>query len=247
MICPVMDILTKNGFQLTEGMSWPQKKMQQDLFVKALHHLSFYNRELNTCVEVHWVLMHELPVTQKKIRQIIAENLTEIEFAGRLFPVFSLEFELLYLLIHGARHGWNRLKWLVDIHDYPVSKLNLQKLEILIDQLHAWRIVGQANILLNHFFSTQMPFSRKKRIPSYFIRYAFGYIKDDHAQRLLTREMVDHFRYLWFLFPGIYYKRHIIFQYLFRPGDLTEIDSSHKIMYYLYRPYSFIRRRVLHV
>ncbi len=247
MINPVMDILTKNDFQLSEGTFWPQKKVQQELFVDTVHHLSFYNRKLNTCVEVHWVLMHGLPVTQKKVQQIIADNLTEIEFSGRTFPVFSLEFELLYLLIHGARHGWNRLKWLADIHDYPVSKLNLQKFEKLTGQLHAWRIVGQANILLNHFFNAQMPFCRKKRIPAYFIRYTLGFIKDDNAQRLSTRESFNHLRYSWFLFPGIYYKHQFIRGALFRPNDLKEIDSSFRIVYYLYRPYSLIRRRGLHV
>lgn len=247
MIIRVMDILTKNGFLLSEEIFWPQKKIQQELLVDYIKHLSFYNQELNIIVEVHWVLMLELPVAQKKIRQIIAENLTEIKFSGRTFSVFSPEFELLYLLIHGAIHGWSRLKWLVDIHDYPISELDVHKFEKLVGRLRAWRIVGQANSLLNHFFKTQMPFHRKKYVPSYVIRYALGFIKDDNAQRLLTREMAINYRYLWFLFPGVGYKFQLLSGTLFRPGDLKEIDSTSRIIYYLYRPYSFIRRRVLHV
>ncbi len=247
MITPIVDILTRNDFQISEGVPWPQKKVQQELFVDTVQHLSFYNRKLNTCVEVHWVLMHGLPVTQKKIRQIIAKEMTEIEFAGRLFPVFSLEFELLYLLVHGAKHGWTRLKWLVDIHDYPVSKLDREKFKELTTRLQAWRIVGQANSLLDHFFSTRMPFNRKKRIPAYFIRYAFRDIQNEKAQKSSTRELFDYMRYWWFLFPSFRYKCQFIYGVLFRPDDLTEIDSSFRIVYYLYRPYSFIRRRVLHV
>jgi hypothetical protein len=33
---------------------------------------------------------------------------------------FSIELELPSLL-HGSRHGWERLKWLVDINDYPMT------------------------------------------------------------------------------------------------------------------------------
>ena len=247
MIAPIVAVLTKSGFHLSKEMIWPQKKIQRELLFNAMHDLSFYNSELNVRVEIHWVLMHELPVAQKKIQQMIAENLTEIEFAGRIFTVFSYEFELLYLLLHGAKHGWFRLKWLVDIHDYPVSKLDKQKFEKIVTQLQAWRIIGQANNLLNHFFNTSMPFSRKKRTPAYFIRYPFRDIGSDRTGKTSTHELFDQLRYLWFLFPGICYKCRLVSGTLFRPGDLMEINSSFRIVYYLYRPYSFIRRRVLHV
>ena len=247
MICKTVDVLTKNDFQMSEEMFWPQKKIQQDLFIKAIHHLSFHSQKLNICVEIHWVLMHELPVSPQKVQRIISENKTNIQFSGLTFAVFSPEFEFVYLLIHGARHGWNRLKWLVDIHDYPVAGLNLQKLEELTNELHVWRIIGQVDILLTHFFNKRIPITKKERVPYFFIRYAYDFIEDDNSQRLLTREMLKHSRYLWLLFPGIYYKYHFVSQYLFRLGDLNEINSSYKITYYLYRPFSFIRRRILNV
>jgi hypothetical protein len=45
---------------------------------------------------------------------IVSENLQEIVFSGRKFTILN-RLELLFLLLHGSRHGWERLKWLVDI------------------------------------------------------------------------------------------------------------------------------------
>jgi len=246
MINPVMSILTGNGYQLTKGVFWPQKKAQQEMYINAVHHLSFLNRELGSCVEIHWVLMHNLPVSNKKQRQIIAGNLTRIEFCGRTFTVLTPEFELLYLLIHGARHGWNRLKWLVDIHDYPVDQLDHLQFNKLTRQLKAGRIIGQVNVLLDKFFEMKLPFESENRIPDYFVSYALQFVGSEVAELQSTRELLNHFRYLWHVFPGYYYKSGVIAGILFRHGDLIEIDSSLKIMYYLYRPYSFIKRRILH-
>ncbi len=242
----VIFVLKSNGFQFSEGMFWPQKEKQQKIFTSAVHHLSFYNREFNLCVEIHWVLMHEVPANQKRIEEIIEKNSTQLDFAGRKFSVLSPEFELLYLLIHGARHGWNRLKWLMDIRDYPFSQIDRHIFRKLADQFQAWRIIGQTNILLDHFFNTQMPFSRKKRIPKYLIRHAFNYIKDDKIQHFETSEMFLHFMYLWYLFPSFFYKIKILSRTFFRLGDLKEIDSSFRLVYFLYRPYSFIKRRIFH-
>jgi hypothetical protein len=56
---------------------------------------------------------------------IVSENLQEIVFSGRKFTILNRELELLFLLLHGSRHGWERLKWLVDINDYPIDQLNI--------------------------------------------------------------------------------------------------------------------------
>lgn len=126
-----MDILLGNGYQLTEGNNWPTKKIPRELILNIEHNVSFFNKQLKLCVEVHWVLMHALPVSDIKMEEIIAGNIMEMSFAGRKFNVLTKEFELLFLLIHGSRHGWSRLKWLVDINDYPLREINLQQFNSL--------------------------------------------------------------------------------------------------------------------
>lgn len=244
---PIMKILVENGYHLTAGYFWPLKKAQQELVTDVFHHLSFYNKELDFCVEIHWVLMHELPVSLKNQKELIAGNLTEVDFAGRKFTVLTKEFELLFLIIHGARHGWFRLKWLVDINEYPIAEVDDLKFKQLVKKLKAGRIIGQTNYLLKKYFNASLPFSGDERLPEYFIRYALQSIDSSIKIERSTHEMIAYFRYLLQMFPGFYHKYRMVSGSLFRPGDISMIDSSFKIVYYLYRPYSLIKRRLFNV
>lgn len=246
MIETVMKILFENGYRLVDGVIWPKKKIQQEMVIDSSHHLGFCNKELNLCVEVHWVLMPGLPFPIIKQRAIVAENLMEMDFAGRKFTVLTKEFELLYLMIHGAKHGWNRLKWLVDINEYPLNEVNDILFGKLVRQFSAGRIVAQTNELLERYFSTQLPFANSARLPGYFIRYAQQSIGGGICENLSIRDHLRLYRYLWLMFPGLYYKYKMILDAFCRPSDIPAIDSSFKVAYYFYRPYSFIKRRIVH-
>lgn len=247
VIEPVMKILFQNGYHLTTGSIWPLKKAQQELLIDVIHHLSFYNQQLYLCVEVHWVLMHELPISSKKQKELIAGNLTEVDFAGRNFTVLTKEFELLFLIIHGAKHGWNRLKWLVDIHMYPLNKINNARFDQLVKELKAGRMIGQINFLLSKFFNTPLPFTSDKHTPRYLLQYSIQSIDSEIPLQLSLRDYISSFRNQYLMYPGHYYKYKMIARVFFRPLDIELIDSSFKIVYYLYRPYSLIIRRLFHV
>ncbi len=242
----VMKILLENGYRLSDGVIWPKKKIQKEMVIDSSHHLSFSNKELNLCVEVHWVLMSGLPFPLKKQKAIVEQNLMGMDFAGRKFTVLTKEFELLYLMIHGAKHGWQRLKWLVDINEYPVNEVNDIAFGQLVRQFNAGRIVVQTNDLLKRFCGTQLPFVGNERLPGYFIRYAFQSIDGEIDEILSIRDHLRLYRYLWLMFPSLNYKYKTILDAFCRPSDIPVIDSSFKAAYYFYRPYSFIKRRILH-
>lgn len=243
---PVVKILIYNGFDFNENIFWPQQKIQQQLLTRSEQHLSFHHKSLKYIVEIHWVLMHTLPVSITKQREIISGNLTEIEFTGRSFTVLSKEFELLYLLIHGSRHMWMRLKWLLDINEYPIKEIDTERFIQLASQFKAGRIIGQTNVLLKKYFDSELPFPGGTHIPRFFIQQAQRSFDNKVEIEKSTREMIILLKYSWYMFPGVSYKLKIILSSLFRPRDLAEIHSPYKLMYYLYRPYSFFKRRILH-
>jgi len=246
MIEPVMKILFANGYGLSDGVIWPKKKIQQEMVIDSSHHLSFSNKELKLCVEVHWVLMPGLPFPAKKQKAIIEENLLNADFAGRKFILLTKEFELLYLMIHGAKHGWQRLKWLLDINEYPLNEVNDRLFNQLVCKFNAGRIVAQTNELLKSYFNNQLPFSTNNRVPGYFIRYAQQSIDGGICENLSIRDHLRLYRYYWMMFPGLYYKYKTILDAFCRLGDIPDINSSFRAAYYFYRPYSFIKRRILH-
>lgn len=243
-----LNLLFEDNFRFTEGNSWPSEKMKQNLITKTLHHVSLYNKESKFCVEIHWTLMHGVPVSQKELANLISQNLTIQNFAGREFTVLNREFELLYLMIHGARHGWARLKWLVDINDYPMEEMNFDLLHRLIKQLHAERIVSLTDYFLKKYFNKNLPFGQQgNHLPHRLIYRVQECIDKADVELSSTKDLFHDILYRLNLFPQWSYKCGILSNLLVRPSDINDHHFSFGIMYYIYRPYSFIKRRVLHV
>ncbi|MCK9624979.1 MAG: nucleotidyltransferase family protein [Bacteroidales bacterium] len=105
----IITLMRRAHHELTKGVVWPDEKFKQDISRRNTHHLSFFNKELMLCVEFHWILTTNLPIHKEVAEKLLRQNLTTMDFAGRNFTVLNKEFELTYLIIHGSRHGWNRL------------------------------------------------------------------------------------------------------------------------------------------
>lgn len=243
---PVVQILLENGYALVEGAIWPERKIHKEMIIESVHHVELYNKNLNLIVEVHWKFFPGIPLPPQKLHEIIRENLMEVEFAGRTFRVLNEEMELLFLMIHGSKHAWQRLKWLVDIHEYPADYVNAESFYALVRQFDAERIVAQTNLLLKKFYGKCLPFGRKSRLPKFFIRYALQSIEGGISLNLTIKEHIWLYCYNWYLFPGAYYKWKMVADLFVRQGDMELVGYSFKAAYYLYRPYSFIKRRIFH-
>jgi hypothetical protein len=246
MIGQVIQILFNNGYQFSTDVFWPGTKSQQKVYIKHVHHLSFINNETKSCVEIHWVLMHSLPVSPKRQKEIILENIKEVEFSGKIFPVLDAEMEFIYLLIHGSRHEWQRLKWLIDIKDYPLDDIDIQKFNLLSSNLKLYRIISQVDLLFKQYFNYSFLFNTSFKAPKYMVNFAIKSIDSEFTNNTSTEYLLKRLRYLWLLFPGFCYKRHVLSEYSLNVNDLSKIQSSITIVYYLYRPYSYIKRRILH-
>ncbi|MCK9625810.1 MAG: nucleotidyltransferase family protein [Bacteroidales bacterium] len=243
----IITLMREAHYELSEGVFWSDDKFKQDIIRQSTHHLSFFNKELEFCVEIHWTLTVNSPIHKDVTEKLLKQNLTTMNFVGRNFIVLNKEFELTYLIIHGSKHKWSRLKWLVDIKDYPVEDLNLNKWETLIKSFHAERILGQTNHLLFHYFCKKLPIEGSKKLPAFFIKYAETSLESPIDNTNSFHILLRGIWYQRLLFPQLSYQWSIFKSFFSRPGDVAVHDFSSKTAYYLYRPYSFIKRRIFHV
>lgn len=237
--------LQKSGFKLTKGVVWPDNPTQRELILTSVHHISLTNSSNNLTLEIHWTLMQGVPVTQQRLKEIISENIMTEELSGRRINTLSPELEALFLMIHGSRHSWSRLKWLVDLKDYNYNLIDKERFIRLAKELKAGRIIGQTNLLLERLFGAQTPFEGDKKLPGIFKSYPLKSINADVKINPSFREMFDGIIYKWFMFRDREYKKRLISSLFLRNGDLEEIDSQSKLSYIFYRPYSIIKRRLL--
>jgi len=143
------------------------------------HHISYIHPENKTQIELHWRLSLELPGTsfEKLWRRKVTVQLSKspVNFLGN-------EDLFIYLVSHGARHAWFRLRWLLDI-DQMISKgmFEMSKVLDIYKQNKEQHLAGQAMIIAQELFFTQIPndfksllFSKKSNefasTASYFIR-----------------------------------------------------------------------------
>ncbi|MFD4817507.1 nucleotidyltransferase domain-containing protein [Peribacillus butanolivorans] len=123
------------------------------------HHDAFFHPEKKIQIEIHWRL-HPAPTKEPSFNELW-ERKRLSELTG--YPVYFLGKEdlLLYLVAHGSRHGWFRLRWLADI-DQMVRKgmISNQNNEIFIKFQHYhlgkqnYLLIGQALILASLLLKT---------------------------------------------------------------------------------------------
>ncbi|NJP38025.1 nucleotidyltransferase domain-containing protein [Alkalicoccus luteus] len=81
---------------------------------KWRHHHSTFISEEGLKVELHWRL-HPGPGKEPSF-QALWEQREMIIIAGNAFFMPGSDHLFQFLIMHGARHGWSRLRWLYDIH-----------------------------------------------------------------------------------------------------------------------------------
>jgi hypothetical protein len=241
----VYELMLSNGYRLCSGEVWPEGRSGRRMILKSAYHLAFCKEGSKFMIEIHWQLIDYIHISRKKLSHIIEENVMELSFNGESVRCFSPEFELVYIMIHGSKHGWSRLKWIMDIKDYPTESLNIQKFTELLSLMKAQRVLTQTNFIMNRFFNTKLPIKESCKINSYLLNYPIGCINSVIPERYSVKDILKKFIYNFLLFPGIIYRIRLITSLILRSSDAENIDSNHLIFYYLYRPWSFIKRRII--
>lgn len=146
----------------TEGIL-RQAGYQKDDYIKSVlndwkwrhHHVTYTHPDKRIKLEVHWRLnpgpakeptFHDLWKRKRK------SNLT-----NSVIYTLGNEDLLLFLTTHGARHGWSRLRWLLDIHKLLNKELNWRIVHKQFKTYHVSHIGGQALILSAEIFGTKIP------------------------------------------------------------------------------------------
>jgi hypothetical protein len=244
---PALRLMEENHLQPIEAQGWPQEMIGQKLLLENVHHLALHHPERKINVEIHWVLTTCLPISQKELTEQTFRNLSSLSFAGRDFTVLNPEFELLFLIVHGTRHRWERLKWLVDISEYPLEKINSDALNQLIRKFQAERSLTLTNYYLKKYFGKELPFGEPVPLSPFLISYIQERIDGPVKTSYTFVENIKGFWYSWLLFPSITYKIKVFHGLFIRPGDITSHHFSFRFQYYLYRLYGLIKRRLFHV
>lgn len=242
-----LNVLFEAGFLVADEIKWPKEPLRQELLMTNAHHIMLMHPEQKTCVEVHWTLTHETPLSIKQVAELVKRNRTTIEVNNRSFNVLSAEMELLYLIIHGSKHSWMRLKWLDDIAYYPTDSMNKEKFRSLVAHFGAERIIAQTNKLLQQYYQKTLFVDYAVHVPKVMLRFPEFIMHSPVMEKPDVKRIAQNIYYWQAMFKPFGYKLKQLRVLFVRSGDIVNEDLPSKYHYYLYRPFSFIKRRIFHV
>lgn len=147
-------ILEKEGYKkIYQDVSLTPR--QQKAHLARCHHFSYFNAERKICLELHW----KINAIDLKFHTLSRSITSQMEIAGYPIAVFKDEELFMYLMVHGARHMWFRLRWLCDIERFMHLENGLDWDKVIFLAKHSGQgiILNQTMILVNRLFNLPHP------------------------------------------------------------------------------------------
>nr|WP_275695521.1 nucleotidyltransferase family protein [Fredinandcohnia sp. SECRCQ15] len=118
------------------------------------HHVTYFHSVTSVKLEVHWRL-NPGPGKEPSFQELWRRKSKTFYMN---IPVCHLGKEdlFLFLVYHGARHGWFRLRWLIDIDRLYKKELNWEELSLLSRKFQSTHIIGQVFILMNQLLKSSI-------------------------------------------------------------------------------------------
>ncbi|XMB27400.1 nucleotidyltransferase family protein [Paenibacillus sp. BR2-3] len=135
------------------------------------HHITFNHPQKGIKVELHWRL-NPAPSKEPIFKELWSRRR---ESSLVSYPIYYLGKEdlFLFLISHGARHGWSRLRWLLDIERLLLQQPDVDRLTTMLHKYHLYYIGGQALVLASSLL--EAPIERSALQPM---------VNDKKSQRL---------------------------------------------------------------
>lgn len=118
------------------------------------HHVTYFHPQKKVKLEIHWRL-HPGPGVEPKFQDLWKRK---IESELTSYPLYLLGKEdlFLFLVTHGARHGWSRIRWLFDIHKLAGQSVDWNMVNKLLRKYQAYHAGAQALVLSSELFDTKI-------------------------------------------------------------------------------------------
>lgn len=226
---------------------------QKKAYLKGWEHASFYHAKRQTLIEVHWRLFLNHHLLPPAYTQQMIETSQPLSMAGTQITVFSDEDRLLYLCLHGAKHGWSDLKWLCDVAQFLHHKrtINWSVWVENVRQLGVHRPIAQALCLAHQLFDAPLPpatrllIAEDKIVPE-LVAYAIELLMQSEEERSAAGQL-NLFRqmpYQMKLKADLRYKWSTLSPVWHSVNDWNRYPLPDSLfpLYQLLRPFSFLRR-----
>jgi hypothetical protein len=177
------------------------------------HHITYYHSEKQIKLEIHWRL-NPGPGNEPDFEELW-ERRRDCKLTN--IPIYYLGREDLFffLVTHGARHGWSRLRWLADIDKMLKQDIDWNMVRKLFKKYHSADLAGQALTLASQLLNSELTsnnkaFIKRKRSKKLAIQafYYFENMVNLHSDPVPVEVSTYHKKHLFSLMSA---KQRILF------------------------------------
>jgi hypothetical protein len=201
----------------------------------------FTKRKSNINIEIHNKLFStNFPINIPS--KIFFDNQQNININNIDVKTFSNEYLLFYLCLHGCKHLFSRLSWLLDIHKI-IDSLNIdwEKFIKIVEEHNTKSLVYTSLFLSEELFQTKLPELIKVKHQNKY-RKLIKYILNNNEDF----EVTDKFSFVHLLLFDSFKEKFLYSLYIFRPSflDYQSVNKEYKseLVYYLIRPINILLR-----
>jgi hypothetical protein len=200
----------------------------------------FYRKEKGLSVEIHWDFFRKLALPTEKFSPWT--HTVKVPLNHAEISTLSHEMHLLYHALHGSKHIWERLIWIVDIDRFIRSQtLDWEKIIVTAESLGAKKMFLLGPALAHKYFSTPLPTEIHTQIQKAKLSSVMAFIDEEFQRDNPTpEESLVKFKLLLQLRDTPYFKIKMLLEFLFKPGINERrtiiLPDSLFWLYWLIRP-----------
>lgn len=144
-------VLEGMGFQSTASLASSNRYYLRHLSAHAF-------RRGETLVDLQWASTY-LKALSIPMDEDFWDRTQVVEIAGRALPALAPEVLFLFLCAHGARHHWDRLKWVCDITEMVRSNpdLDWDRIRARAHDVGAQRVLDMSVIMASTLLDAPLP------------------------------------------------------------------------------------------
>ncbi|MGG3564188.1 nucleotidyltransferase family protein [Neobacillus rhizosphaerae] len=204
------------------------------------HHIAYYLPNKGIKLEIHWRL-NPGPAKEPSFNELWKRR-RKSELTSSTLNILSREDLFFFLVTHGARHGWSRLRWLLDIKQIVLKALDYNKVLNILKKNQSLQMGGQALLLVTELLNHSIPnelesitFSKQSFQLSNNTLFYLKQMVNLHHDKLSIEVANFHKKYLFQLLTGkqkIIYLLSLLYPF---PVDAETLPLP-KFLHFLYFP-----------
>ena len=154
--------------------AYPGSRRQEIAFARHARVLGLYQCEQDISLEIHWRFTARDIALDWQLSDVMPRAQPFV-LGGKAVPTLTPADQVLLLCLHGSKHQWSRLIWLVDVA-LILSSVPVDLEEVLqrADRLRVRRVVALGLILAHHLLDVPVPESVTQYSKDSSLRWATG-------------------------------------------------------------------------